>query len=231
MIGDRRVLAIVPARAGSQGLPGKNVRLLAGKPLVDWTLEAAAASTLIDHVLVSSDDPQVLARVQPPMQALERPAALAGPEASVFDAIAHALDHAGDGWDYLVLLQPTSPLRIAGDIDAAIRLCDETGAPAVLTVSPILKPDRFHGTLGPDGALTLDEARSGEGVVLNGAVYVGRPDRLLDDRTFLVEGTRVLVMPPERGQDIDTLYDFVVAEALMPHARAFGATGMPAVRR
>lgn len=231
MIGDRRVLAIVPARAGSQGLPGKNVRPLAGKPLVDWTLDAAAASALIDHVLVSSDDPQVLARVPPPMQALERPAALAGAETSVFDAIAHALDHAGAGWDYVVLLQPTSPLRIAADIDAAIRLCDEAGAPAVLTVSPTLKPDRFHGTLGADGRLVLDAGRDGEGVVLNGAVYVGRPDRLRDDRTFLVEGTRVLVMPPERGQDIDTLYDFVVAEALMPHARAFAETGMPAVRR
>lgn len=231
MIGERRVLALVPARAGSQGLPGKNMRPLAGKPLVDWTLEAAAASTLIDHVLVSSDDAQVLARVQPPMQALERPAALAGPEASVIDAIAHALQHTGAGWDYVVLLQPTSPLRLTADIDAAIRLCDESGAPAVLTVSPTLKPDCFHGTLGADGHLVLDPGREGEGVVLNGAVYVGRPDRLLADRTFLTDGTRALVMPPERGQDIDTLYDFVVAEALMPHARAFAATGMPAVRR
>jgi CMP-N,N'-diacetyllegionaminic acid synthase len=231
MIGDRRVLAIVPARAGSQGLPGKNVRPLAGKPLVDWTLDAAAGSALVDQVVVSSDDPQVLARVRPPMQALERPAALAGPEASVFDAIAHVLDEVGGTWDYVVLLQPTSPLRTAADVDAAIRLCDETGAPAVLTVSPTLKPDRFHGTLGPDGALTLDGARDGEGVVLNGAVYVGRPDRLRADRTFLVEGTGVLVMPPERGQDIDTLYDFVIAEALLPHARAFAETGMPAVRR
>lgn len=231
MIGDRRVIAIVPARAGSEGLPGKNVRPLAGRPMIDWTLHAAGQSALIDRVLVSTDDPRVVDRVSPPAEVIARPVELAGPQASVIDAVAHALRTAGETPDYVVLLQPTSPLRTVADIDAAIRLCDETGAPAVLTVSPTLKPARFHGTLGGDGRLALDAARAGEAVVLNGAVYVGRPERLFADRTFLTEETRALVMPPERGWDVDTLYDFVIAEALFPHAQAFAETGMPAVRR
>ena len=231
MIGDRRVIAIVPARAGSEGLPGKNVRSLAGRPMIDWTLQAAAASDLIDRILVSTDDPRVAERAAVPAEVIARPAELSGSQASVIDAIAHALDAADERPDYVVLLQPTSPLRTAADIDAAIRLCDQTGAPAVLTVSPTLKPARFHGVLGDDGRLTLDPPRAGEAVVLNGAVYVGRPERLFADRTFLTEETRALVMPPERGWDIDTLYDFVIAEALFPHAQAFAATGMPAIRR
>lgn len=234
MIGDKRVLGLIPARAGSRGLPAKNVRPMAGKPLIAWTIEAAQGSRLLDQILVSTDDVAVAAVATemgcpPPFM---RPAKLAGAEASVIDAIAHALEQVGGRWDYIVLLQPTSPLRRADDIDAAIRLCDETGAPSVISVSPALKPALFQAVVDGEGRL-VDAATPSEGaaVTLNGAVYVGRPERLLVDRTFRISGARALVMAPERGWDVDSLFDFVICEALAPYVLGERSEDLNAVRR
>jgi N-acylneuraminate cytidylyltransferase len=218
MIGDRRVLAIVPARGGSQRLIAKNARLLAGRPMVAWTLEAARESALIDHLVVSTDDPAVAATAAdmgwpPPFV---RPDHLSGATASVIDAIEHALDQVGGRWDYVVLLQPTSPLRTAEDIDQAIRLCDETGAPAVIGVSPLPKPANFYGRVDAEGRYTPGGVDLERTVVINGAVYVGRPDVLMRDRTFQSEGARAWFMPFERGWDVDTPAEFAVCEALFP---------------
>jgi CMP-N,N'-diacetyllegionaminic acid synthase len=218
VIGDRRVLAIVPARGGSQRLIAKNALSLAGRPMVAWTLEAARGSALIDHLVVSTDDPAVAATAAemgwaPPFM---RPEHLSGATASVIDAIEHALEQVGGRWDYVVLLQPTSPLRTAGDIDRAIRLCDETGAPAVIGVSPLPKPAGFYGLVDADGRFSAGGVNLERTVVVNGAVYVGRPDLLMRDRTFQSEGVLAYPMPFERGWDIDTPAEFAVCEALFP---------------
>ncbi|HYD26432.1 acylneuraminate cytidylyltransferase family protein [Brevundimonas sp.] len=218
MIGDRRVLAIVPARGGSQRLIAKNARPLAGRPMVAWTLEAARGSALIDHLVVSTDDPAVAATAAgmgwpPPFL---RPDHLSGATASVIDAIEHALDQVGGRWDYLVLLQPTSPLRTAADIDGAIRLCHESGAPAVIGVSPLPKPPSFYGRVDTAGRFTSGGVDLERTVVINGAVYVGRPDILMRDRTFQSDGALAWSMPFERGWDVDTPAEFAVCEALFP---------------
>lgn len=218
MIGDRRVLAIVPARGGSLRLTAKNVRPLAGRPLVAWTLEAARASALIDHLVVSTDDPAVAAIAAamgwpPPFL---RPDHLSGATASVIDAIEHVLEQTEGAWDYVVLLQPTSPLRTAGDIDRAIRLCDESGAPAVISVSPLPKPPAFYGRVDAAGRFTPGGVDLERTVVINGAVYVGRPDILMRDRTFQSNGAVACSMPAEQGWDIDTPAEFAVCEALFP---------------
>lgn len=218
VIGDRRVLAIVPARGGSQRLIAKNARPLAGRPMVAWTLEAASRSALIDHLVVSTDDPAVVATATemgwpPPFI---RPDHLSGAAASVIDAIEHALDQTGGRWDYVVLLQPTSPLRTPADIDRAIRLCDESGAPAVIGVSPLPKPVAYYGRVGADGRYTPGGVDLERTVVVNGAVYVGRPDVLLRDRTFQSEGALAYQMPFERSWDVDTPAEFAVCEALFP---------------
>jgi N-acylneuraminate cytidylyltransferase len=228
-----RVLGIVPARAGSQGLPGKNTRTLAGRPMIAWTLEACREATVLDQVVVSTDDDAVaeVARemgMEPPFR---RPAALSGPDASVIDAVAHALATLGGRWDYVVLLQPTSPLRLGTDIDGAVRLCHEAGAPSVIGVSPVLKPQTFYGRLSADGRFRADDARPDEQVVINGAIYVGRPDRLLERRSFQGEGTLGWPMPPERGWDVDTAFDFLVCEALWPHVRGGRPGSLDSVRR
>lgn len=228
-----RVLGLVPARAGSQGLPGKNVRPLAGKPMVAWTLEACREASVLDQVVVSTDDEAVAAIATetgfpPPFR---RPDHLSGPQASVIDAVEHALLTLGGTWDYIVLLQPTSPLRLGADIDAAVRLCHDSGASAVIGVSPVLKPQTFYGRVGDDGLFRQDEARPDEPVAINGAVYVGRPESLLERRTFIGPDTLAHVMPPERGWDVDTAFDFAVCEALWPHVRGEAAGPLESVRR
>ncbi len=228
-----RVLGIVPARAGSQGLPGKNTRLMAGRPMIAWTLEACRESTVLDQVVVSTDD-EVVADVADRMgfaPPFRRPAALSGPNASVIDAIDHALTMLSGRWDYVVLLQPTSPLRLGSDIDGAVRLCHETGAPSVIGVSPVLKPQTFYGRLKADGGFRGNTPEPDEPVVINGAVYVGRPEVLAERRTFQGEGALGWSMPPERGWDVDTAMDFLVCEALWPHVRGSAPSGLDSVRR
>jgi len=237
MIGDGgsvgRVLGLVPARAGSLGLPGKNTRPIAGRPMVAWTLQACRDASVLDQVLVSTDD-EAVAEVAAQMgfaPPFRRPAALSGPDASVIDAIEHALTTLGGHWDYVVLLQPTSPLRLGADIDAAVQLCHDSGASAVIGVSPVLKPQSFYGRLAPDGTFQADAPRANEPVVINGAVYVGRPDILMRRRSFQGPGTLGHLMPPERGWDVDTAFDFAVCETLFPHIRGHATGPLDSVRR
>lgn len=225
MIGDRRVLAVVPARGGSERLIAKNARMLAGRPMVAWTLAAATESRLIDHVVVSTDDPAVAATATemgwpPPFV---RPEYLSGAVSPVIDAIEHALEHIGGDWDYVVLLQPTSPLRTADDIDRAIALCDESGAPSVIGVSPLPKPLSFYGRADEAGRYTGGGQHLEGTVVVNGAIYVGRPEILLKDRTFQSEGTLAYPMPFERSWDVDTPAEFAVCDALFPFRAIGGA--------
>jgi N-acylneuraminate cytidylyltransferase len=215
MIGDRRVIGVIPARAGSRRMIGKNTRMLAGRPMIGWTLAAARASQVLDRIVVSSDDPAVLdlaAEMGCPAPFV-RPAALSGPEASVIDAVEHALIEVGGDWDYVVLLQPTSPLRRAADIDAAVALADDSGAPAVVSVSPLSKPAGFHVHRDADGRLAGPPETLTDTFVINGAVYVARPERLSRDRTFRPEGALGYVMPVERGWDVDTADEFAACEA------------------
>ena len=232
MIDGRRVLGIVPARAGSQGLPGKNLRSLAGRPMTAWTLDAGLASETLDHLVVSTDDPGVaeLAR-RAGVPVVDRPPGLAGPQASVMDAIAHVLQTLDQDWDYVVLLQPTSPLRTQVDIDAAVALCHDRDAPAVIGVSPMLKPASFYGQVDPDGTFHRTVPATGEGVVVNGALYVGRPDNMLATRGFVGPGTLAYLMRPECGWDVDTAFDFAVCEALWPHVRGESSRPLDSVRR
>ena len=215
MIGDRRVIGIIPARAGSRRMIGKNTRMLAGRPMIGWTLAAAQASGVLDRIVVSSDDPAVLdlaAEMGCPAP-FTRPAALSGPEASVIDAVEHALTEVGGVWDYVVLLQPTSPLRRAADIDGAVALADARGAPAVVSVSPLSKPVGFHVQMEAGGRLQGPPDTLGDTFVVNGAVYVARPARLLRERTFRPEGALGYVMPVECGWDVDTADEFAACEA------------------
>ena len=232
MIGDSRVLGLVPARAGSLGLPGKNVRPLAGRPMIGWTLEAGQGAVTLDRLVVSTDDEAVIGVAETMgVETMRRPESLAGPTASVIDAIAHALETVGGTWDYVVLLQPTSPLRAAADIDGAVRLCHESGAPSVIGVSPMPKPQSFYGRIEADGVYRPNPPLPDEAVILNGAVYVGRPQILLRDRTFQSPDALAWSMPPERGWDVDTLFDFVVCEALWPHVRGDESRSLGGVRR
>ena len=225
MSGTNRTLAVITARGGSKGLPGKNIRTVHGLPLIAWSIAAARSARHIDRLILSSDDPEIIAvaRRYGCDVPFVRPPLLASDEALSTDVMAHAITALSGDFDYAVLLQPTSPLRTAADIDAAIALLDESGAPAVVSVcSSVVSPlwmftmDQ-RGTLAPYLATGIRPTRRQDHSALfvpNGAVYVVRTARFLADRHFIPDGVRALVMPARRSIDIDTQDDIDLLEWL-----------------
>ena len=218
MIGGRKVLALIPARGGSKGLPGKNILPVAGRPLLDFSIEAARGSHFIDRVALSSDDDAIIAAAvacgcEAPFR---RPAELATDNAGTIDVVLHALDQL-PGYDVVVLLQPTSPLRTAVDIDAACQRFQHSAAPACVSVSLVEQSPYWMYLLGDNGALRpVIEAPSGvtrrqdlpPAYTLNGAIYIADVAWLRKTRSFVTAETIAYVMPAARSIDIDSAADF-----------------------
>ena len=234
----RRFLALIPARGGSKRVPGKNRRLLAGKPLIQWTIEAAQEAEQIDTVCVSSDDQAIidLGRQLGVEAPFVRPAELATDTARSTDVALHALDwyeQRGEYFDYVVLLQPTSPLRSAEHIRQAIEVLDRRRGDAVISVCPVAHSPLWSNTLPEDDSLSgflPDEVigRRSQDLPsyyrLNGAIYIVRPERLREERTFfLADNIFAYRMPEVVSVDIDTELDFLMAETLIRHQRETGA--------
>jgi N-acylneuraminate cytidylyltransferase len=223
VIHGKSVLAIIPARGGSKGVPRKNIRDLAGKPLIAWTIAAAKASQYIDRLVLSSDDEEIIqvARAHGCEVPFVRPAELARDETPGIDPVLHALEVL-PGYDYVVLLQPTSPLRAAEDIDGCITRCAESGAPGCVSVTEPDHHPQWMYTLSGGGALQPITEQHGvrrqdlpQVYALNGAVYVVQTARLQEARAFLGAGTLGYVMPAHRSIDIDTEYDLALAACLL----------------
>ncbi len=227
MIGSLRVLALIPARGGSKGVPGKNIQPVGGRPLLAWTIAAAQASAYVDRTILSSDDPAIMAVARDcgcdvPFQ---RTAELATDTATSVDVALDALDRI-PGYDILVLLQPTSPLRTAADIDAALDLLVRTGAPGCASVCeaadhPWLTFGRdAEGRLRPfcplPEGVSLRRQDLPPAYVLNGAVYAVRTDELRARRAFFEPDQTVpLVMPIEKSLDVDTWSDIRRADEIL----------------
>ncbi|MCI4661752.1 MAG: acylneuraminate cytidylyltransferase family protein [Neomegalonema sp.] len=217
-----RILGIILARGGSKRLPGKNVRSLAGKPLIAWTIDVARACPRIGRVLVSSDDAQIIdaSRAAGAEVPFTRPPELSGDDARPIDAIFHALDMLDTPIDIVVLLQPTSPLRRLTDVEACLSMVLDEGAPSAIAVSPVDKGPHYYGALDAQGLFTQADVfnrhrTSGDPVIINGACYVARTEALRAHEGFVMPGTRAHVMSPYHSVDIDTIEDFVIAEALL----------------
>ena len=137
MIGEKSVLGLIMARGGSKGLPRKNLRQIGGKPMIAWTVEAGKQSQCIDRLILSSEDEEIIDTVRQLECEIPfvRPESLATDASSPVDVIRHALESLPEKYDYLVLLQPTSPLRIASDIDRCVELCYQKKAPACVTIT------------------------------------------------------------------------------------------------
>jgi N-acylneuraminate cytidylyltransferase len=229
MIDGHSVLGVILARGGSKGLPRKNIRDLAGKPLIAWTIEAGHDSEYIDRLILSSDDDEIIAVAEEygcevPFQ---RPAELAQDDTPSMDALLHAMNQL-PSYDYITLLQPTSPLRTASDINATIETCVKHGAPACVTVTETDKPPQWMYTLRDDHklepVLERDEAvnrrqDAPETYVLNGAVFVARSGWLRRRETFHGDETVAHVMPSEHSGDIDTKLDLEWCELQAKHLR------------
>lgn len=214
----KKILALITARGGSKGLPRKNLLPAGGCPLIAWTIAAAAGAELIGRVVVSTEDDEIMdvARAWGADVPFRRPHALATDTASSIDVVLHALDQL-PGYDYVVLLQPTSPLRTAADIDAALRMVEASGAPGCVSVCQATQSPYWMYRLDDDGRLTpLFESQATLArrqdippvYVLNGAIYVARVDWLRATRNFLGPGCIAYPMSVERSLDIDTPEDF-----------------------
>lgn len=220
-----KFLAIIPARGGSKRLPRKNVLDLQGKPLIAWTIAAAKNCQSIDAVCVSSDDAEILAIAeQYQAQALLRPDELASDTATTFDAIKHAIQANKEQYEYIVLLQPTSPLRTAQHIDEAIDLLNEKTADAVISVCEVEHSPLWSNTLPDDGNMTdflrEDALQRSQDLPtyyrLNGAIYICRTDRLLAEKSFFIaDNIFAYVMATEESVDIDNQIDFYTAESIL----------------
>ena len=226
MIGSRSILALIPARGGSKGVKRKNVREVGGRPLIAWTIEAAKASRYIDRLILSSEDRDIIdvATALGCEAPFVRPAELATDEADAMSVVRHALSALPERYDYLLLLQPTSPMRTADDIDDAIELCIARDAPACISVcepekSPYwmleLDAEQVIKPLFPADRIAHRRQDVPRAYALNGAVYVGSVAQLAAGKTFLMPGAVGYVMPKERSFDIDSELDLKIVDFLL----------------
>jgi CMP-N,N'-diacetyllegionaminic acid synthase len=232
------ILGLIPARGGSKGIPRKNLRPLAGKPLIAWTIEVALRCKLLDRVIVSTNDSEIrdVAIQYGAEVPFLRPEELASDTATSIAVATHALDwlaeHGQAEPDFLLQLQPTSPLRTQTDIETAVRIQREENAPAVVSVRPAGHPPQWLRRIGPGGELRewqsgieLSRRQDSKPVYeLNGAIYLIKTVVFRAERTFFPGNTLAQVMPPERSLDIDTLWDLHLAELILKDRFASGVT-------
>ena len=224
MIEGKTVLAIIPARGGSKGVPRKNIREVAGKPLIAWTIEEAKKSGYIDRVVISTDDQEIadIAVQWGGEIPFLRPAELARDDSPGIAPVIHILTTSDFFYDLVVLLQPTSPLRTIEDIDGAIAQMVNKNATACVSVVEPDKSPYWMYTMNGDGHLVqlLDGnyARRQdipEVYALNGAVYVAETSWLLRKQTFVTDETIAYIMPKERSIDIDTETDLAISSIIL----------------
>lgn len=224
-----KILALVAARGGSKRLPGKNVRVLGGKSLIEWTIGTAMGLSDICEILVSTDDPAIAATAADAGASVPwlRPAALATDTATSVDVALHALDwyEARNGpVDGLLLLQPTSPFRTRGTVLRGIDLFKTNGRQPVVGVSPVREHPMWtfrieDGALVPFVAGGSTDARSQDlppMFVLNGSFYLIAPADLRAARAFVTKHATPLVIESAReALDIDTEWDWQIAECAL----------------
>lgn len=224
MFNDKKVLGLIPARGGSKGIPGKNIKEIAGRPLISYVIKAARDSNYIDDVIVTTDS-QEIARVSRAYGAevpFLRPANLAEDQSRTIDAVLHAIiTLAGEGrtYDSVVLLQPTSPLRRAEEIDAALELFYARGCLGLASVcsaseNPVLTrrmdaSSVLHPILPVSSTMRRQDMPKFWHV--DGAIYINCTDELTPDSS-LNDNPIGFAMPEMRSFDIDDLDDFYNAE-------------------
>ena len=224
MIDNKRIIAIVPARAGSKGLPGKNIKMLCGKPLMAWSIEAGLQSNYIDEVMVTTDNQEIadIAKQYGAKVPFLRPKHLAKDNASMVDTIIDVLTKIS-GFEYAVILQPTSPLRTVVDVDNAFELLTRTTSPSCISVSATDKPPHWMYYLV--GEHRLQSVLQEKDFVcrqdipatysLNGAICIFHIEFFLKTRKFITEHTCAYIMQRQHSVDIDTIDDFDYAAYLL----------------
>jgi CMP-N,N'-diacetyllegionaminic acid synthase len=227
----KTAIGIITARAGSKGLPGKNLRAMCGKPLIAWTIEKAKKSKWLDEVMVTTDGEEIaeVAKSYGARAPFLRTAALATDTATSFDTVVHVLEYykreEGRSFDYVVLLEPTSPLREDDDIDRMLADLDRQSASYDSIVSigevgthPAILKKWEHGVLSPfcpELPLTTRRQDNAPAYFPYGVAYIVKTDVLLREKTFYSQ--RCLGFPIQRYQcyEVDDIHDFICTESIM----------------
>lgn len=209
---------------GSKRLPNKNILDLAGKPLIAWTIEAGKTSKYIDKLIVSTDS-QEIANISKKYGAevpFIRPEKLASDSASSISVIKHAIEFFEKNYDYILLLQPTSPLRTAKDIDSAIEMLNDKSTKAVVSVTVTEHSPLLANTLPNDLSMRdflndeVKNKRSQDLPIyyrLNGAIYTSDINYFYELNGFIGDNTKAYIMEPKNSVDVDTELDLKLAES------------------
>ncbi|SDT85631.1 acylneuraminate cytidylyltransferase family protein [Desulfobacula phenolica] len=225
MFKNKKVLAIIPARGGSKGVPRKNIKLAGGKPLIAWIIEAAKKSAYIDRLVLSSDDAEIIsvAREYGCEVPFVRPADFARDNSTASDVILNALDEI-PGYDYVMLLQPTSPLTLTKDIDGCIEFCINTNAKSTVSVtkpgkSPywmfnMVEGNKLKPVLG-EKYLNRQRQELPDVYMPTGAVYISETQWFLKKKSFYSDSTYGYIIPRDRSLDIDSKLDFKLFEMII----------------
>lgn len=228
MYKNKKIIGIIPARGGSKGIPNKNIINICGKPLIGYTIEEALKSDYLDKVIVSTDDEKIRDA------ALEygaevpfiRPDFLSEDTSKTIDVVLHALDFfkkKGEEYDYVVLLQPTSPLRKSEDIDDAInRLMDNNNESLVsvceVEQNPVImrtiKNGKLHEVINFDGD-NLRRQNLPVFYIFNGAIYINSIKMLYNEKTFVNDDTLSYIMEKNKSVDIDEPVDILIVESIL----------------
>ena len=231
MYKNKTFLAIIPARGGSKRLPRKNVLDLVGKPLIAWSIESALKSKYIDEVMVSTDDNEIETIAKrhsanvPYKRASELSNDVVGKEVVIEDVINYYAKNLNKNFDYIIYLQPTSPLRTSEDIDNSIEFLFEKNADAIVSVCEVEHPVQWSGTL--DENMDMSQFLDADGFKyrsqdlekyyrLNGSIFLSDTKRFLEEKSmFLKSNIFAFEMSQEKSVDIDTELDFKIAKVLI----------------
>lgn len=232
MINNKKIIGIIPARGGSKGLKNKNIKFFLDKPLISWSIEVGLKSKYIDEVMVTTDSSEVLeiAKNYGAKVPFIRPDELSSDTATSMDVIFHALNYYQDelnqGYDYIILLEPTSPQRTVHDIDDAIeKLINNTQATALVSTSKVeschpsymikkLEDGFFEGYENKDINITRRQDFV-DLYFIDGSLYISQIDVLFEKRSFYHNRTLCYDVPKWKSLEIDDLDDFLMIEALM----------------
>ena len=224
MFAKEKILALIPARGGSKGIKGKNIILLAGKPLIAYSIEAAQNSKYIDSTVVTTDSEKIaeVAKQYGARVPFLRPTELAADTSKTIDAVLHAiktLKSLSEEYDVLVLLQPTQPLRTTDDIDRAIELYYEKGKKGIVSISLVDDSPLLIRSIDTEGKLvnllsqnsTCRRQDMPEYYKVNGCIYINKIDEINENTSFN-DNKIPFIMTKEHSVDIDEVSDLWIAE-------------------
>lgn len=232
MYNGKKILAIIPARGGSKGLPGKNIRPLCGKPLIGWSIEQAQASKYIDEIFVSTDSLEIANVAEGFGVSIPflRPEELASDTSPSSDFVIHTIEYyrqEGKEFDYILLLEPTSPLRKKGDIDNAIRLLTEKSIGVVSlgevhtehpNIVKYVKENKVLPYLGDSRKITHRQVLS-KVYFPYGVVYLVQREFFEKEKSFYTERSTPFFIERWQNYEIDDIFDFLCAEAILNYKR------------